>query len=149
LYAKIFLAKALCRGVLYVCAELAVSGIDDDKVAWSDGHAAATNNGVDGHWENDRIALHPESLIKLFVEILEESSTLPSIFGIIDRLLTLGPTTPPPWVVTDRESHGTNDTSHTRTAGTSDTEFLSSSSGSDDIEGRGGRQRCRRGREDD
>ena len=27
------------------------------------------------------------------------------------------------------ESHGTNDASHTRTAGTSDTEFLSSSSG--------------------
>ena len=77
-------------GVLHLCAELAVSGVDDDEGAWSDERAAVTN---DPSWEDDRVALHAESLLESFVESLGGASTLPLIFGLVDRLL-LPATTP-------------------------------------------------------
>jgi hypothetical protein len=75
-------------GVLHLCAEMAVVGIDDDEGAWSDECAVVTNDGgADPSWEDDRVALHAESLLESFVENLGGAYTLPSIFVLVDRLL--------------------------------------------------------------
>ena len=73
------------KGVLYLCAELAMSGVDDDEQGWASEPALVYDSG--SSWENDQVALHAESLLESFVENLGGASTLPSIFGLVDTLL--------------------------------------------------------------
>ncbi|KAL7537732.1 hypothetical protein ACHAXR_008907 [Thalassiosira sp. AJA248-18] len=74
------------KGVLYLCAELAVIGVDDDEQGWSSEPALVYDS--ESSWENDHVALHAESLLESFVENLGGASTLPSIFGLVDSLLS-------------------------------------------------------------
>lgn len=73
------------KGVLYVCAELAIAGVDDDEENWSDDPASVYD--TESSWEDDHSALHAESLLETFVENLGGASTLQSIFQLVDILL--------------------------------------------------------------
>ena len=73
------------KGVLYLCAELAVIGVDDDEQGWSSEPALVYDS--ESSWENDHVAVHAESLLESFVENLGGASTLPSIFRLVDSLL--------------------------------------------------------------
>mmetsp|Transcript_8011 Transcript_8011/g.18079 ORF Transcript_8011/g.18079 Transcript_8011/m.18079 type:complete len:1133 (-) Transcript_8011:122-3520(-) len=74
------------KGVLYLCAELSVTGVDDDEENWSNEPAQVYD--TESSWEDDHIALHAESLLESFVENLGGASTLPSIFQLVESLLT-------------------------------------------------------------
>lgn len=73
------------KGVLYLCAELAVTGVDDDEEGWSSEPAMVYD--TESSWEDDHVALHAESLLESFVENLGGASTLPSIFQLVELLL--------------------------------------------------------------
>jgi len=73
------------KGVLYLCAELAVMGVDDDEQGWA--AEPAKVHDAESSWEDDRTALHAESLLESFVENLGGSSTLPAVFQLVDQLL--------------------------------------------------------------
>jgi hypothetical protein len=73
------------KGVLYVCAELSISGVDDDEDNWSDDPASMYD--TETSWEDDHAALHAESLLETFVENLGGASTLQSVFQLVDILL--------------------------------------------------------------
>ena len=51
--------------MLYVCAELSISGVDDDEDNWSDDPASMYD--TETSWEDDHAALHAESLLDTFV----------------------------------------------------------------------------------
>lgn len=74
------------KGVLYICAELAVMGVDDDEQGWSTEPALVYE--TESSWEDDHVALHAESLLESFVQNLGGASTLPSIFQLVELLLT-------------------------------------------------------------
>lgn len=73
------------KGVLFVCAELIVTGADDDLETWADDPALILNS--ESSWDNDCTALHAETLLESFVENLGGASTLPAIFQLVDLLL--------------------------------------------------------------
>jgi len=73
------------KGVLYVCAELAIMGVDDDEQNWSDDPASLY--ATESSWEDDHAALHAESLLETFVSNLGGTSTLQSVFQLVDILL--------------------------------------------------------------
>ena len=73
------------KGVLYICAELAVNGVDDDEEGWSTEPALVYD--TESTWEDDQVALHAESLLESFVENLGGASTLPSVFQLVEILL--------------------------------------------------------------
>jgi len=73
------------KGVLYLCTELAVQGVDDDEQGWSQEPAQLYD--TESSWEDDHTALHAESLLESFVQNLGGASTLPSIFQLVDSLL--------------------------------------------------------------
>lgn len=73
------------KGVLYVCAELAITGVDEDEESWSEDPASVYD--TESSWEDDHTALYAESLLETFVENLGGASTLQSIFQLVDILL--------------------------------------------------------------
>ena len=73
------------KGVLYLCTELAVSGVDNNEQAWSTNPVKVYD--TESSWEDDHTALHTESLVELFVENLGGASTLPAVFQLVDQLL--------------------------------------------------------------
>eukprot|EP00985_Skeletonema_marinoi_P027946 scaffold23596_cov208-Skeletonema_marinoi.AAC.4 len=73
------------KGVLYVCAELAITGVDQDEENWSEDPASVYD--TESSWEDDHTALYAESLLETFVENLGGASTLQSIFQLVDILL--------------------------------------------------------------
>lgn len=73
------------KGVLYVCAELAITGVDEDEENWSEDPASVYD--TESSWEDDHTALHAESLLETFVLNLGGASTLQSIFQLVDILL--------------------------------------------------------------
>ncbi len=74
------------RGIFYICAELATIGVDDDEEEWSIEPASLYDS--ESSWENDQIALHAESVLESFVEALGGALALPSIFQLVDSLLS-------------------------------------------------------------
>ena len=73
------------KGVLCVCAELAITGVDDDEEDWSNDPASVYEIG--SSWEEDQTALYAESLLETFIENLGGASTLQPIFQLVDILL--------------------------------------------------------------
>ena len=73
------------KGVLYVCAELAITGVDEDEEDWAEDPASVYD--TESSWEDDHTALHAESLLETFVVNLGGASTLQSIFQLVDILL--------------------------------------------------------------
>ena len=73
------------KGVLYVCAELAITGVDDDEENWAEDPASVYD--TEASWEDDYAALHAESLLESFVENLGGAATLQPIFQLVDILL--------------------------------------------------------------
>ena len=60
-------------GLLGLCAELAVAGVDDDEQSWA--AEPARVNDAESRWEDDRTALYAESLLESFAENLDGVST--------------------------------------------------------------------------
>jgi len=73
------------KGVLYICAELAVMGVDDDEESWATDPALVYD--TESSWDDDHVALHAEPLLESFVENLGGASTLPAIFQLVELLL--------------------------------------------------------------
>lgn len=71
------------RGVFALCAEHIVNGVDPDQDEWIEDPASIYEN----EWDEDRTALHAESLLETFVEILGGVNALPHIFQLVDVLL--------------------------------------------------------------
>jgi hypothetical protein len=73
------------KGVLYICAELAVTGVDEDEESWANEPALIYDS--ESSWESDQTAIYAESLFESFVEILGGASTLPAAFQLVEILL--------------------------------------------------------------
>ncbi|KAL3785690.1 hypothetical protein HJC23_008723 [Cyclotella cryptica] len=73
------------RGVFALCAELIVSGVDNDEEEWSAEPASIYDS--EELWESDRTALYAESLMETFVEVFGGAPSLPPIFQLVDVLL--------------------------------------------------------------
>lgn len=72
-------------GVVKICAEMIVCGVDDDLDAWATGEVALLEDTTD--WDEDDNAIFAESLFELFVQHGGGTQCLGTVLSVVETLL--------------------------------------------------------------
>lgn len=74
------------QGVLKVCAELIVNGVDEDLESWAQEQVALHEDAT--QWENDDNAIFAESILDSFLTNVGGSQCLTAVLSLVETLLS-------------------------------------------------------------
>ena len=74
------------QGVVKVCAEMIVNGVDDDVDFWAQEKVALQEDAA--QWENDDNAIFAESILESFLQNVGGSKCLSAVLSLVESLLS-------------------------------------------------------------